>query len=1124
MDVDIVNGIVVSFSLIVEILLIRYYVGKKFLPIKNNLLFLQVLKISVAVSLANLISVGLDYLPNTDLSIKIHYFANIIYFILYEISFLYFADYIMWNSNKQKTFMNSITGNLSIVFVAIFTIATLLLVDVFYIDEFNKFHLGKYVDFANIFPLSILLLSTARFIKSQRKNLNLRNKGILYSSIILILGTMSDNLVDDLILGDFFYSLSMLILYIACENPERFKSEKINCFDLAAFEVFIDELIEEKKEFYVYCVEVRNFDTIRSRRGLKTLYKALSNYVKWIYTIFPNDYLFFADNRCFNLVTFKKIDEKKHDNFIAEIKNKAFSGGELLVYLWSREIQVDVKNKLCKNASYILNGEAYVIEGFLNENQKLRVDEEIYKKIYRESEIYNVIDRSIKENTLKIYIQPFYNTQTGTITEGEILSRIQDEKYGLVMPYEFIPLAEKSGMITELGYMIFKKTCDWISKNNLKELGINCINVNCSPVEFQDLNLSDKLKKIADDYKIDFSMFKFEVTESYIANSDIMRIHIDKFKNYGASIAMDDFGDGSSNLSRLLQYEFDTAKIDMSLVWSYFYDNNLMLEDVVEMFKKANLKIVAEGVESEEIANSLAQMGCDYLQGYYFSKPIPVEELQAYLEDFKLKKINIYKPQIDKYNMLTRLNNNSIFYSDETEYSTAGMYVCLFEEPYHLESISQGLCAMLGYKDKDDFIKCTKNYYRHNILEEDLTKYNEFLNKVSKPHAKETLIYRMLKKDGTIIFVLDINEAVEREDGTVVGYSSVIDITNLIKLENELIISNEKYKRLYNSIGKINKHYKHVINISGLCFFEYNLDAGYFILGKEVEDVLMYTPKTFYDAVEELRDDDFSGKIYGDIYYLIHKDDREVAKKSVVGLDERLSTQMEVRLFCGDRQYHWVKIDLYLSKKERWAIGCIQNTDEVMNKLINLQEQNKKEPMTGTLNKITAFTEIKDYFKNGPHTLDALSIFDIDNFKILNDSLGYAAGDKIIKYLADGILSVYGKDDIIARFGNDEFFVYTKDIKSKDIALQKAKKLQEICKKCPYTKTSGFTVSAGITYACPKLYNKFIKKHRENKNDDYNQRYVDEMFDVIFKEANKALYRVKDENKGEIYVEDCNIN
>lgn len=94
---------------------------------------------------------------------------------------------------------------------------------------------------------------------------------------------------------------------------------------------------------------------------------------------------------------------------------------------------------------------------------------------------------------------------------------------------------------------------------------------------------------------------------------------------------MDDFGKGSSNLYRLKDIDFDVVKLDMSLVWSYFEGDNKMLEDIVAMFKKENLKIVAEGIENKEMAKALTEMGCDYLQGYYYSKPIPMEDILVFL-------------------------------------------------------------------------------------------------------------------------------------------------------------------------------------------------------------------------------------------------------------------------------------------------------------------------------------------------------------------------------------------------------------------------------------------------------------------------------------------------------------
>ena len=148
------------------------------------------------------------------------------------------------------------------------------------------------------------------------------------------------------------------------------------------------------------------------------------------------------------------------------------------------------------------------------------------------------------------------------------------------------------------------------------------------------MRLSESLKKIAQKYNVDFSVFNFEITETALSNNTLVESQIAHLKKRGAHVSLDDFGTGSSNLARLTHFPFTESKLDMSLVWNYFETRNPIMKDVITIFKNQGLKIVAEGVETKEMAMALSGMNCDYLQGYYFSKPLPEEDFCHFISTF----------------------------------------------------------------------------------------------------------------------------------------------------------------------------------------------------------------------------------------------------------------------------------------------------------------------------------------------------------------------------------------------------------------------------------------------------------------------------------------------------------
>ena len=236
---------------------------------------------------------------------------------------------------------------------------------------------------------------------------------------------------------------------------------------------------------------------------------------------------------------------------------------------------------------------------------------------------------------MEIHLQPLYNVHTGKLTALEALARLRDDQLGFIPPAEFIPLAETEGDIMELGRQIFAKTCQFVSETDLDSLGIEFLTVNLSPAQCMNYSLGDELERIAMQHRISMDKIRLEVTESAIGDMDSLLEQMRRLKNCGVGFLLDDFGAGSSNLVRVMNLPFAMVKIDMQLVWSYFRSASNMLLHIVRMFQEDKMTIIIEGVEDKHMAQQLAKMGCDYEQGYYFSRPLPPEELLVFLQEHR---------------------------------------------------------------------------------------------------------------------------------------------------------------------------------------------------------------------------------------------------------------------------------------------------------------------------------------------------------------------------------------------------------------------------------------------------------------------------------------------------------
>ncbi len=250
--------------------------------------------------------------------------------------------------------------------------------------------------------------------------------------------------------------------------------------------------------------------------------------------------------------------------------------------------------------------------------------------LFQRREIEESITRGLREQNFVVYYQPTYCIDGKNIHGAEALCRLKDQKYGLLMPDDFIPIAEQMGVIDEIDDFVLRDVCQFIADGMPNALGLECINVNLSVVQCMQPAFASHIISIVEEYNINQSMITFEITES-IPSDDYEKLSsvIHRLKEYGFRFAMDDFGTGYSNMNAIFSLDFDTVKIDKSILWGAQKTalGASILRNCVRMIKEMSRKVMVEGVETEDQIWLLCELGVDYLQGFYFSKPVPKDEL-----------------------------------------------------------------------------------------------------------------------------------------------------------------------------------------------------------------------------------------------------------------------------------------------------------------------------------------------------------------------------------------------------------------------------------------------------------------------------------------------------------------
>lgn len=258
--------------------------------------------------------------------------------------------------------------------------------------------------------------------------------------------------------------------------------------------------------------------------------------------------------------------------------------------------------------------------------------------------IQDICDAKIMLNgEKKVYYQPFYNVGNHCIWGAEALFRLRNpdsSKHGFYNMELLAQKAEEEGWISVIDQWLFRQVCKHIP--TLKESGIKRVNINLSPAVCLSQKLPERIQQTMQRYGVSKSDICLEITEMYKIKDESSEQFIQlatELKSMGIRLAMDDFGKGESNLLRLAEIPFSTLKIDKDFVWKMESSEKIshLLEVVIQMSHMFGIQVTAEGVETETQARILATYGCDFLQGYYISRPIPYEELLRFMEKNRFK-------------------------------------------------------------------------------------------------------------------------------------------------------------------------------------------------------------------------------------------------------------------------------------------------------------------------------------------------------------------------------------------------------------------------------------------------------------------------------------------------------
>lgn len=262
-------------------------------------------------------------------------------------------------------------------------------------------------------------------------------------------------------------------------------------------------------------------------------------------------------------------------------------------------------------------------------------NEKLYIQLQRKIDIERVLRNAIEENELSVVFQPQVYVSTQQIYGFEALIRLNSKELGFVSPGEFIPIAEESGFITVLDHWVFSQSCNYVAKWIEKGYTFESMSVNISSNDIRRSDFVDLIRDMITSANIDPKLIELEITETVLMEQiETVTERLEQLRNLGIRVALDDFGTGYSSLNYLRSIPIDTLKIDKSFIDHITENTNeeVIISNIIQLAQTMNLKVVAEGVETKAQYELLKSKNCDYVQGYYFSKPVSPVEIETMFE------------------------------------------------------------------------------------------------------------------------------------------------------------------------------------------------------------------------------------------------------------------------------------------------------------------------------------------------------------------------------------------------------------------------------------------------------------------------------------------------------------
>lgn len=551
--------------------------------------------------------------------------------------FCYFMVVCRYEGGKRK--LVRIFGAVPFAFFCIMLVLTPFL-GFFYYFKDGAYHQGFGAGFGYAYIAYFFLLNIILIVR-RRSVVNLRTKWIvsIYTAVAIAMIVIQYH-VRGVLLTSVGNTVVLLMLYLELQNPSEHLDSVTGIGNESAFEMQLKKRLAGKAEGTVMTIHLRKFHYIHTVVGLDNSNELLRQVGAYLYRLCGKFHVFYMAGDLFAVFADTAQDRERIEAAV-----------------WKRfdEEWVVQENRILLNIEMVIQhypadfdtaAEFFGMRQFLLEKaaksgmaESIETDEELVEQYHRRRKIELAVAAAIRDKSFEVYYQPVYSLREKRIVSLEALVRLHDEELGYISPEEFIPLAERDGNIIHIGAQVLEECCRFLSRHVLSNLslGIRTVHVNISMAQCLQQNLTETIAPVLEKYHIPPSMLTLEITErTAITTPERMLWHMRELGKMGVSFAMDDYGSGNANCSYLIRFPFQEIKIDKDIVWAAFEDEKarIVLENEIKTIQRLGIPLVIEGIERREQSEMVERLGVDYIQGYYYGRPLPEQECLRYIRSF----------------------------------------------------------------------------------------------------------------------------------------------------------------------------------------------------------------------------------------------------------------------------------------------------------------------------------------------------------------------------------------------------------------------------------------------------------------------------------------------------------